>query len=351
MTRPPFGCSLCTMSVTRDLANDSHGHNALQNARVVRGGAIPGLPGVAAFHGAAPDPASIPVVLAAPHAGRCYPPEVLAALRVPDHVLLRLEDRLVDRLVESVARETGATFLVADAPRAMIDLNRAVEDIDWDMLADAPRPAGHHSPHKTATRHGVVLAAGHSGYRARSGLGLVPRRLPGVGELWRQRLRFDELGRRIGTIHQPYHATLESLIDGVQRQWGAALLIDLHSMPPLSGNGGPPPQFVIGDRFGTACDGEVIAALFAHLAAAARPVAHNRPYAGGFVLDRHARRSGGIHAVQIEIDRTAYLDAAMAEPGPGFDSMVALLSGIVRNLADHVAGLGRNRLHWRAAAE
>ena len=172
-----------------------------------------------------------------------------------------------------------------------------------------------------------------------------------MGELWKGRLDYAELERRIAVIHQPYHAAVEALVERVAAQWGAVLLIDLHSMPPLQTIGGAAAQFVIGDRFGTACDGELVASLFSHLAAARRLVAHNRPYAGGFVLDRHARRSSGIHAVQIEIDRTAYLDSAMAERGPGFDSVVALLVAMVRQLADDVAALGRDRLRWRAAAE
>jgi N-formylglutamate amidohydrolase len=317
---------------------DSHGAFAAQ------GGSIPGLPGVAAFRVEAAATASIPVVLAAPHGGRCYPPGIRAALRVPDPVLLRLEDRLVDHLAEAVARQTGAPLIVAQAPRAMIDLNRAIDDLDWDMVAHPARAPGHHgAPHRPGVLHG--------GHRARSGLGLVPRRLPGIGELWKARLDPAEVERRITTIHQPYHAALAALVERVRRQWGAVLLIDLHSMPPLPTTGGVAAQFVIGDRFGTACDGELVAALFAHLAAARRLAAHNRPYAGGFVLDRHARRTAGIHAVQIEIDRTAYLDSAMAEPGPGFDSMVSLLVALVRQLADDVAALGRDRLRWRAAAE
>lgn len=328
------------MSDPGDLVADSQG------GVVVRGGVIPGLPGVAAFRGRAPDPASIPVVLAVPHAGRCYPADVLAALRMPDHVLLRLEDRLVDHLAEAVARETGAPIIIADAPRAMIDLNRSVEDVDWDMLSNVPRSV----PHRAGAGYGHS-GHGHSGHRARSGLGLIPRRLPGVGELWKGRLDHAELGRRIAAVHQPYHAAVESLVERVQQQWGAVLLVDLHSMPPLPGNGGTAAQFVIGDRFGTACDGELIASLFSHLAAARCPVAHNRPYAGGFVLDRHARRNAGIHAVQIEIDRTCYLDAALVDPGPGFDAVVALLVGMVRRLAGDVAALGRDRLRWRAAAE
>jgi N-formylglutamate amidohydrolase len=318
----------------RNLTGDSQSRTT-----VVRGGAIPGLPDAAAFRSIASDPASIPVVLSAPHGGRCYPDHVLAALRAPDHVLLRLEDRLVDCLAEAVARETGAPLIVADAPRAMIDLNRSVDDIDWDMLVDGPRPAGHRNHAAT------------SAHRAHSGLGLVPRRLPGVGELWKSRLHHADLVERIANIHQPYHTALELMIDRVREQWGAVLLIDLHSMPPLPANGGASAQFVVGDRFGTACDGALIASIFSYLAAQRRPVAHNRPYAGGFVLDRHGRRSAGAHAVQIEIDKTAYLDSAMVEPGAGFESVVTLLVGMVRRLAADVASLGRDRLRWRTAAE
>ena len=313
--------------------------DSIPRAPVAYGGGIPGLPGTAAFRTIACDPASIPVVLAAPHGGRSYSDQLLAALRAPDHVLLRLEDRLVDRLAQAVAHETGAPVIVADAPRAMIDLNRSADDIDWDMLADGPRPAGHRNHSAT------------SAHRARGGLGLVPRRLPGVGELWKSRLHHADLAERIATIHQPYHTALGQMVDRVREQWGAVLLIDLHSMPPLPTNGGVSAQFVVGDRFGTACDGELIASIFSYLAAERRPVAHNRPYAGGFVLDRHARRSAGVHAVQVEIDKTAYLDSAMREPGAGFESVVTLLVGMVRRLAVDVAALGRDRLRWRTAAE
>lgn len=316
-------------------AMDSQGDSHFANAR--RSTMIPGLPHTPAFHWHAVDPPPIPVVIAAPHGGRDYPAAVRAALRVPETVLLRLEDRLVDHLAEAVARETGAPFIVARAPRAMIDLNRGIEDCDWEMVANAP-----------ARRMDPGRAPGH---RARSGLGLVPRRLPGVGELWQQRLDHAELQRRIAQIHQPYHAALEQQIERVRQQWGAVLLIDLHSMPPLPALSGAAAQFVIGDRFGTTCDGGLIATTFAHFAAAQVLVAHNRPYAGGFVLERHARRSVGVHAVQIEIDRTAYLDAAMTERGPGFDAVVARLIGLVRQLADEVAALGRDRMRWRTAAE
>src|ERR1700747_3182565 len=98
------------------------------------GGQIPGSAGVPAFTLSGPVPSAIPVLIAVPHAGRAYPGSLLERMRNPGFAALRLEDRYVDRLAESVAAATGASLLVANAPRAMIDLNRAADDVDWDMF-------------------------------------------------------------------------------------------------------------------------------------------------------------------------------------------------------------------------
>ena len=108
-----------------------------ENSAALRidGGAIPGAPGTPAFSLNAPRPSAVPVLIAVPHAGRAYPGSLLERMRNPGFAALKLEDRYVDRLAERVAAQTGAALLVAHAPRAMIDLNRAIEDIDWDMFA------------------------------------------------------------------------------------------------------------------------------------------------------------------------------------------------------------------------
>lgn len=237
---------------------------------------------------------------------------------------LRLEDRFADLLAEAVARETGAALLIAHAPRAMIDLNRAPDDVDWDMVAGgAPGPRAR-------------LSAGR---RARSGLGLVPRRLPGLGELWKRHLTAEELAARIEQVHQPYHVALSHALEALRDRWGSALLIDLHSMPPLGPKRGADaaPDFVIGDRFGASCDAGLSVAAFDHFAQAVRRAAHNRPYAGGYGLDRHARPARGLHAMQVEICRAAYLDAHLQEPGPGLAAVVRVMAGLVRRLAEELA--------------
>ena len=305
----------------------------------IAGGQIPGADGVPAFRLCVPEPSAVPILIAVPHAGRAYPGSLIDQMRHPAHAALKLEDRYADRLGEEVARATGAALLVAQAPRAMIDLNRAPDDVDWEMVAGGrPDNLGSHAP----------------GLRVRSGLGLIPRRLPGLGELWKRRQEREELAARIEQIHAPYHACLGAALAQLRDRWGAALLIDLHSMPPLGLRGGQgAPEFVLGDRFGASCQGALVGASFGYFAEMRRLATHNRPYAGGYVLERHADPDGGIHAIQLEIDRTRYLDPYQAEPGPGFASMVEVLAGLVRRLAGDVATLGqaRDAGRWAQAAE
>ncbi|MCC6925447.1 N-formylglutamate amidohydrolase [Novosphingobium sp.] len=308
------------------------------DSRRREGGSIPGANGIPAFSLSAREPSELPVLIAVPHAGRAYPGSLLERMRNPGFAALKLEDRYVDRLAEQVARETGASLLVAHAPRAMIDLNRATDDVDWDMFARGrPDNLGSYTP----------------GMRVRSGLGLIPRRLPGLGELWKRRHEQEDLSTRIDSIHAPYHACLAETLTALRDRWGAALLIDLHSMPPLGFRGGQAaPEFVLGDRFGATCHGSLVGSCFGYFAEMRRGTAHNRPYAGGYVLERHARPDEGIHALQLEIDRSSYLDARMVEPGAGFAGIVGLLSGLVRRLAGEVADLGRlGGQPWANAAE
>ncbi len=276
--------------------------NSDNDSRKRTGGRIPGTPGLPAYSLSGPDPSAIPVLLAVPHAGRAYPGGLLKNMRQPAEAVLKLEDRYVDRLAREAARRTGAMLLVANAPRAMIDLNRASHDIDWEMFGDRDREI----PGKLPSR------------RARSGLGLIPRRVPGIGELWKQRHEKADLSARIVDIHEPYHACLSQTLANLRNRWGTAVLLDLHSMPPIASRPGlPGPEFVLGDRFGSTCHGALVASAFACFNARERLAAHNRPYSGGYVLERHGAPESGLHAVQLEVDRSAYLDSRMAEPGEG----------------------------------
>lgn len=256
-------------------------------------------------------PARLPVLISVPHAGRAYSAALLEAVQVPASALAALEDPFVDRLVER-AIAAGAQGIIAHAPRAEIDLNRSLRDLDSAMVVPPPR--------------GSALSR-----RASVGLGLIPSRLAGHGPIWRRDLHASEVERRIASIHRPYHAAIADGLHTLRTRFGVATLIDCHSMP-TRGRGGA--DIVLGDRHGTSADEHLVQAAEAACRAFGLTSARNDPYAGGEIVARHHRRAHGINALQIEIDRSLYLDDDLRRPGPGFERMSWFVATVVRSVAE-----------------
>lgn len=257
-----------------------------------------------------------PVVISVPHAARDYPAALLKKARASVETLRRLEDRYADLLVRRLVEE-GYSALVARAPRAMIDLNRNEREVDPAMIRGLPHNCG------------LLTSA-----KLRGGLGLVPRRLQGVGELWQDRLDWRELTARIEAFHRPYHAAIERLMRNAQARHGHAILLDIHSMPPLqASNGGTPAQVVLGDRFGRSASSRLMALAGDLCAGRGLTAAQNHPYPGNYLIERHGRPEQGLHALQLEIDRSLYLDSALDQPGPGLPAMQALIADMADALS------------------
>ncbi|SFR82119.1 N-formylglutamate amidohydrolase [Sphingomonas jatrophae] len=263
------------------------------------------------------DPVS-PVIVAVPHAGRVYPPALLRAARLPLDLLEMLEDRHADRLASEIVAG-GATVFVATMARAWIDLNRGPGDLDPAMVS--PPPPG--------------LVAGP---RARGGLGLIPRRVAGFGEVYGRPLAAEDVSERLAAVHGSWHDALAETLAAARRRFGVALLLDLHSMPPLPGHAAP--TLVIGDRHRTsAAPHHVATALRAAREAGGGRVALNAPYAGGHTLERHGRPGSGIHAIQLELCRSLYLDPARRSPGPGLPAATRLVGRIWEALDADLRGV------------
>ncbi|WP_294058991.1 N-formylglutamate amidohydrolase [Sphingomonas sp.] len=254
-----------------------------------------------------------PVVVSVPHAGRDYPLALRSAIRVPLTALRVLEDRYADLLALEACRTE--TLFVAQRPRAWIDLNRAEHERD-PRLDDG------------AANLGQPLSA-----KLRSGLGLVPRRAGNSGDIWQHRLSDDDVRARIIVDHHPYHAAIAEALAAARARFGVALLLDVHSMPPL-GPADRSPRLVLGDRFGKSAGARFLGRIEAVARAHGMAAAANAPYSGGHILDRHADPRGGIHAIQLEFDRTLYLDAALDGPGAGLPATAALLRAIIDAVAD-----------------
>ncbi len=269
----------------------------------------------AAFDQVGPVQPDWPVILSVPHAGRLYPPELSDDCRYPAERLLPLEDRLADLLVAD-AFGAGFSGIVAHTPRAVIDLNRAERDMDPGMLI-TPMPLP------------PILSA-----KARGGLGLVPRRTATLGDIWRRRFHPDEIAERIDQHHRPYHAQIANMMDAARERHGMAILLDIHSMPPLSqDHSGDPPQVIVGDRFGRTASAILSEIAGTTFEADGLRVAFNAPYAGGHVLERHAAPHQGRHALQLEIDRRLYLDADLRSAGDG----VARIARLIRHVAERLS--------------
>lgn len=271
-----------------------------------------------------PERPASPVVLSVPHAGRCYRPELLRAARLPRGVLETLEDRLVDRLVWR-AVEAGATAFVARAPRAEIDLNRDEREIDPALIVPPLASGG-------------TLASP----RSRGGLGLIPSRIAGVGAVWKEGITRAELARRLDTVHRPYHAAIAAALADASERFGAAVLLDCHSMPPrAAGGGAAQAALVFGDRHGASASADLVAAAVAAARALGWRTARNAPYAGGYIAGRHGRPERGVHAIQLEICRSAYLDAELRAPGPGFAAACRLVAAVAQALEARLFGSGQ----------
>lgn len=271
----------------------------------------------AAYHVIQPGRRRSSVVFASPHSSSDYPSSFLRRSVLDRNAIRSSEDAFVDRLFDA-APEFGAPLLVAGAPRAYVDLNRGVDELDPALIEGARRNG--HNP------------------RVASGLGVIPRVVANGRAIYRGKLALAEAERRIDTYWRPYHDALQSLLDESHAQFCEAILIDCHSMPHEAMDGvtrsfARRPQVVLGDRFGAAAGGDVVDRIEAAFAAAGLVVARNTPFAGAYVTQAYGRPSRRQHAIQVEIDRALYMDERSILPLPDFEDFRTLLRQVVAEIA------------------
>lgn len=258
------------------------------------------------------------VVFASPHSGRKYPASFLRKAVLNEMDVRSSEDAFVDDLF-STAVDHGAPLLLAQSPRAYLDLNRGPDELDPAVIEGVRRVA-HNS-------------------RIASGLGVIPRVVSGGRAIYRGKIGMNEAHERIRSVWRPYHDTMQTLMDQSHESFGEAILIDCHSMPHEAlEHVGPPgstrPDIVLGDRFGAAAASSVVEQVEAAFASAGFKVARNMPFAGAYICQHYGRPSRRHHAVQIEIDRSLYMDEAQIRPNANFKAFKAKLDGVIAEIAE-----------------
>lgn len=246
------------------------------------------------------------------HSGADYPERFLKMTRLDRTSIRQSEDAYVDELFGR-APHMGALMLRAHFPRAYLDVNREPYELDPAMFSDPlPQIYNTRSP------------------RVAAGLGTLARLVAENKAIYREKLTLADAQMRIEGIYRPYHATLQKLLSETAGRFGAALLIDCHSMPQLAPSAHQPaPDIVLGDRFGTTCSGPVIDVAENLFAGAGLKVARNRPYSGGFITRTYGKPDFGIHTLQIEISRHLYMSEVTRAKNDGFDYMAKVINQFI----------------------
>jgi N-formylglutamate amidohydrolase len=267
-----------------------------------------------------------------PHSGNVYPRAFLGSARLDLATLRRSEDCFVDELLVGVVAR-GHPLMRAHFPRCFVDVNREPYELD-------PRMFEGRLPSFANTRS----------MRVAGGLGTVARVVGDAQEIYDQRIPVDDALRRIEELYKPYHRALRRLVTRIHRDFGAAVLVDCHSMPSAAGpkDERPRADIVIGDRYGTSCVAAVAETIEAVLRDRGYSVSRNKPYAGGFITEHYGNPAAGLHSVQLEINRGLYMDERRFERSAAF----ATVAGDLEIVADRLHEIALQELRpYRLAAE
>ena len=222
-----------------------------------------------------------PVILGQPHGGTFVPDGIAANLNENGNQLADT-DWHIARLYEGLIPEL--TIVRANFHRYVIDANRD--------------PSG------------VSL------YPGQNTTGLVPLTDFDNQPIWNEVPDEAEIMRRIEAFHRPYHHALEAEIARVKALHGFAILYDCHSIrnkiPFLFD--GTLPDLNIGTDNGATCDNRVESAAFDIAKASSFSHVLNGRFRGGWTTRHYGNPAQNIHAIQMEITQSAYLETE----GPPF---------------------------------
>lgn len=271
-----------------------------------------------------PTRTAIPLVCDSPHSGVIYPSDFQSCL--PASILRSGEDTHVDELWQAIP-SVGGVLLAANFPRTYVDPNRELTDIDPNILAE-PWTTALHPTEKSRLGHGLIWH--------------LARQQP----IYDRKLWVAEVENRIGTYYQPYHAALSSQIEAAHKQFGQVWHLNLHSMPFNSyemlevPSNKPLADFVLGDRDGTTCDPALLEVIEGYLQDRGHTVTRNDPFKGVALIERIGRPDEKRHSLQIEINRSLYMDEDTYEKTEGFVALQETLTA----LSEQVAAFVQSRL-------
>lgn len=238
-----------------------------------------------------PEEQTLPVIVDVPHAGEWIPDDVRSQMAIGTKMLRRDLDLYVDQFWEK-APQLGATLLVSNVSRYVVDLNRAEDDVSPQTVVGGQR----------------IDEDGY--YQDR---GVVWRTTTAKTPVMSEPMSKKAFQQRLDRFYHPYHETLNDEIKRIRSEFGYCVLIDGHSMPAMGRKGHSDPgkkraEIVPGDVDGNSCDRTLRWMVEEHYRDAGFSVRSNEPYKGGWITRHYGRPKKGLHAIQIEVRRDLYMN-------------------------------------------
>ena len=269
-----------------------------------------------------------------PHSGTYYFKNFLEQTNLDLANLRRSEDFYVDELFDE-SNVYGSLSIKANYPRSYLDLNREPYELDQSMFEDT-------LPKYINTNSKSVAI----------GLGTIPKIVSVNTEIYKNKIKWREIQARIEKIYFPYHAALKQLLIKSKYNFGYSLLIDCHSMPSNSEfynlNQFTLPDVILGDVYGKSCDPSITNLIESILSKQGYKVLRNKLYSGGFCTRNYGRPSENMHAIQIEINRSLYIDETNYIKKNNFKKIKTDMANLVRDLSNKQFSLN---IKYNSAAE
>jgi N-formylglutamate deformylase len=265
-----------------------------------------------------PTEKSAPLVFDIPRSGSDYPREFQSPANfdaVRRSVSMYVED------LYSLAPDAGATWLYALFPNVYIDANRHELDLDPEWVSgDWPEPF-------------------QTSDKSIRGMGLIPW-VCGKGDvaLQEEPISADDLKHRLDNYYWPYHNLLRDILAGFKSRDGIAFHISCHSMSSVGGFAVPDPgrkrsDFDIGTRGGETCEASFSDAVVSFLKDKGYDATLNEHFPGAESVHKHGDPANNIHSLQIEINRSIYMNEDTYRRGERFDTIQKDLGDLAKHMA------------------
>ena len=256
------------------------------------------------------------IVIASPHSGRNYLSSVKEQSILDPITLRSSEDAFVDELMD-FAPALGIPLICSEIPRAFVDLNRARDELDPAIIEG--------------------IKPNRQNPRVISGLGVIPRVVANGKEIYSGKLSKEAAIERLENFWDPYHSKLAELLDRARQQFGYSILIDTHSMPHEAilnaSSSFRTSQIVLGDRYGAACAPEIINDLIKLISKNGLRASRNIPFSGAYIVQKYGSPGVNRHAIQLEIDRSIYMDERKIQKLEKFHELKNKLQSIMRDFS------------------